>query len=143
VIKLTQQHDDLVLAAISGDKASLDTLLLRNYDGLLVHIRRQMSSHDLRRFEAEDILQQTHQRVFMSIDQLRGTSMGEFNSWVFRISDNILRDLRRKYSSTRRSGQHGRVSLTPNDDSLNVLLGTLADGTPSPSSIAMSKEAKH
>lgn len=132
-----------IRSAKRGDETSLEMLLLWFYDQLLIHVRNKVSDHDLPRFDAEDIVQQTHQKIVHSIDGFRGTTPGEFFSWIQRIADNTLADNRKSHNSAKRSGYRKRFSLDQVDrdeSSMFLLWDALKSEDETPSSIAISKE---
>lgn len=129
----------LVAAAKGGDIASLELLLLRHYNQLLGHVRSKLSDDDRRRRDAEDIVQQTHQRVFESMDTFRGTTPKEFCNWLYRICDNTLADSRRRQNSGKRSGYRRRVSFESNE---TIALWSDICDAPSPSRVAIEREER-
>lgn len=94
-----------------GDVASLEMLLLWNYDQIVRYVRQRFSPADAQRLDAEDIVQHSHQKVFESIDRFRGATDGEFVAWMRRICDTTLMDTRRNYNGSKRSGYRRRYSI--------------------------------
>lgn len=138
------ETDDLtrwIAEAKAGDDHALQLLLLRHYDPLLRFVNNRFGAADLRRAEAEDIVQQTHQHVFRSIHQFRGTTSNEFQSWMYQICRTTLADYRRANNSAKRSGSRQRVALPgSNDSSFCLLWNDVQSDDATPSRTAISRE---
>jgi len=138
------ETDDLVrwiAGAKSGDSHALELLLLRHYDPLVRFVNNRFGAADVRRAQAEDIVQQTHVRVFRSIHQFRGTTSNEFLSWIYKVCLSVLADYRRANNSAKRSGSRQRVELHgSNDSSFCMLWNDVQSDDATPSRIAISRE---
>ena len=88
----------LVQATLAGDRAAYRTLVERYQDRLLrMALEIVKNQHD-----AEDIVQESFVKAFLSLDKFKGQS--SFFTWLYRIAFNMAVDFQRR--SQRRGGQH-------------------------------------
>jgi RNA polymerase sigma-70 factor, ECF subfamily len=78
----TAQDEALVLAARGGDGQAFETLVLR-YRAKLFRVARRFARNAA---DAEDIVQQTFQKMFLHLHQFEGRSA--FSTWLTRIARN-------------------------------------------------------
>ncbi len=88
----------LIEAHCRGEKTAFEEILRRYGDGLLGYLTRMSGSRD----DAEDLFQETFQRVHAKAHTFRG---GNLRSWIFRIATNVA------ISGFRKSRQLRAVSL--------------------------------
>ena len=86
------QIDDLVAAAVAGDRTAFSTLVERHRRELHVHCYRMLSSYD----EAEDAVQETMLRAWRRRDSFGGGPW--FRAWLYRIATNTCLDMLRRTS---------------------------------------------
>ena len=90
--------NDLVRMTLAGDKEAYRALVER-YQGRLFNTALDIVKT---REDAEDVVQETFVKAFLSLAQFKGQS--SFYTWVYRICFNMAIDIRRKAS--RRGGTH-------------------------------------
>jgi len=96
---LTAREDnDLVRMTLAGDREAYRTLVER-YQGRLFSTALDVVKT---REDAEDVVQETFVKAFLSLGQFKGQS--SFYTWLYRICFNMAIDIRRKAS--RRGGTH-------------------------------------
>jgi RNA polymerase sigma-70 factor (ECF subfamily) len=88
----------LVTATLKGDRVAYRTLVERYQDRLLrMALEIVKNQHD-----AEDIVQESFVKAFLSLDKFKGQS--SFFTWLYRIAFNMAVDFQRR--AQRRGGQH-------------------------------------
>lgn len=86
-----RDDQELVTAALGGDRQALDTLLRRQYDRVHAVCRRITGSAS----DADDASQEAMIRIVGSLDRFDGRAA--FSTWVYRIATNAaLDELRRR-----------------------------------------------
>jgi RNA polymerase sigma factor (sigma-70 family) len=85
-------------AAIDGDPAAVESLLLESYDAVLRHIEFAFPAHLAARTSPQDIIQETFVRAYRSLGSFRPRDHGSFRGWLRTIADNVLRDEMRSTS---------------------------------------------
>ncbi len=123
-------ESDLLLQAVSGDRASLSQVLLLHYDSLQSHIAGRISG-DLRRLvDADDVLHQTFVRAAQGIGRFRPRHKGAFRAWLNTIADNLVRDIAKRKRRERRVADQQRPGQ---DGSWAALVERIAGDGTSPS----------
>ncbi len=84
--------DELIQRFISGDKSSVESLILRHKNKVYGYISMYIRDQAL----AEDIFQDTFLKVIQSLKAGRYQENGRFISWVMRIAHNLIIDHFRK-----------------------------------------------
>jgi RNA polymerase sigma-70 factor (ECF subfamily) len=115
---LSDEH--LVKAASSGDRAAFSTLFARDRDLVYAYIYARLGHRE----EAEDVVQETFIRAFLSMGRLRGP--GAWQGWLLKIARNLCTDALR-----RRKTRH----TEPVDPEW-------LDGAPSPETQLMTQERR-
>ena len=95
---LAQNDNDLVRMTLQGDKEAYRALVER-YQGRLFTTALDIVKT---REDAEDVVQETFVKAFLSLGQFKGQS--SFYTWLYRICFNMAIDIRRK--AGRRGGTH-------------------------------------
>jgi RNA polymerase sigma-70 factor (ECF subfamily) len=96
---LTARNDeDLVRLTLKGDKEAYRALV-EKYQGRLMATALDIVKT---RQDAEDVVQETFVKAFLSLGQFKGQS--SFYTWLYRICFNMAIDIRRK--AARRGGTH-------------------------------------
>ena len=129
--------DSLIRDAVNQDNGALETLLLWHYEDLAGYIERKSTARDRRRFDPEDVIQHAHRSVFLNINSFHGTTENEFVKWLFVCAANALRDIRRHYNSSKRSGYRNHVRLDSVGMTSDVLQLAMHDPTPSQHAICL------
>lgn len=87
------EQENLIAQLKSNAVEAFDQLIERYGDRLYWHIRRVVVQHE----EAEDALQETFTRAFLSIKDFRGENEGSLIAWLYRIATTLaIRALRRR-----------------------------------------------
>lgn len=95
---VARDDNDLVRMTLSGDKEAYRTLVER-YQGRLLTTALDIVKT---REDAEDVVQETFVKAFLSLGQFKGQS--SLYTWLYRICFNMAIDIRRK--AGRRGGTH-------------------------------------
>ena len=82
--------ESLVAAHLRGDPAAFRELVRRYGDGVLGYLFRMTGNRD----QAEDLFQETFQRVHEKARTFRG---GSFKSWLFTIATRVTIDTVRRH----------------------------------------------
>lgn len=93
-----QKDEELVRLTLGGDRDAYRTLVERYQNRLLATALDIVKT----RQDAEDVVQETFVKAFLSLGQFKGQS--SFYTWIFRICFNMAIDIRRK--AGRRGGTH-------------------------------------
>ena len=97
--ELTARDDnDLVRMTLAGDKEAYRALVERHQGRLLTTALDIVKTRE----DAEDVVQETFVKAFLSLGQFKGQS--SFYTWLYRICFNMAIDIRRK--AGRRGGTH-------------------------------------
>jgi RNA polymerase sigma-70 factor (ECF subfamily) len=94
----TPSDEQLVAATLGGDRNSYRTLVERYQDRLL-RIALEIVKNPT---DAEDIVQESFVKAFLSLDKFKGNS--SFFTWLYRITFNMAVDFKRR--AQRRGGSH-------------------------------------
>ncbi len=83
-----------LIARLKGNEVGAFDLLIEQYgDRLYWHIRRVVIQHE----DAEDVLQETFTRAYLSIDDFRGETESSLIAWLYRIATSVaITALRKK-----------------------------------------------
>jgi RNA polymerase sigma-70 factor (ECF subfamily) len=92
------RDDELVKMSLGGDREAYRGLVER-YQGRLLAMALDILKT---REDAEDVVQETFVKAFLSLGQFKGES--SFYTWLYRICFNMAVDIRRK--AARRGGTH-------------------------------------
>src|SRR5262245_60162518 len=93
----------LLSAAVAGDRAALQGLLLIHYAEIDSAIRRRFSQELAAHVEVEDLIQDALVDVYRGIGTYRDTAEGSFAAWLDRIAENRVIDTVRRYRRHKRS----------------------------------------
>jgi RNA polymerase sigma-70 factor (ECF subfamily) len=139
---VTDFHE-LFVMAVSGDRVSLQRLLLAEYEQLAEHIDRRIPLHIQSQLSAEDIIQQTVMHVIRHIEQFAAGTEVSFRAWLKAIAENCLKDAIRYASSEKRGGGRRRVQVhaSPLESSIVDIVDLLAAGSHTPSRSVARHEA--
>jgi RNA polymerase sigma-70 factor (ECF subfamily) len=120
--------------AARGDADALKSLLAETREQLSRHLAGRVP-RDLRQcFDVDDIVQETHIKVFQRIDGLRNVHTRSFYRWVAAIALSRLRNAIRHHRAARRGGAAGTIGqLQGREDSAVALLDTMAGPGETPS----------
>lgn len=134
----------LVAAAVGGDQAALERLLLAHYDSLAQQIGAKLPPRLQATHAVEDILQLTFFQAFRDIGQFEQRSDASFGNWLARIAENRLCDAIKEQDRAKRGGEMRRVEdAAGSDSSILSLWDWIAAADTSPGSIVAREEALH
>lgn len=119
------QESELLTAAMDGDTAALERLLLANYSRLEKHIAPRIPDSIQRYIGTEDVLQEVFTQAFRDISRYEVRSGTSFLIWLKTIADHRLVDVLRRIRAKKRGGQFRQ--LTPNDMELQSTVAQLID----------------
>ncbi|WP_371168057.1 RNA polymerase sigma factor [Aliiroseovarius sp. 2305UL8-7] len=87
---MTEQDEELALAAATGDRAAFAALLSRNYDRLFAFTYRLIGN----RTDAEDLTQDICAALPAKLQSFRADA--RFTTWLYRVAVNAAHDRRRR-----------------------------------------------
>ncbi len=140
---MDHHRDELLTAAMQGDEAALQQLLLADYAQLADYVRPKIPVPLRAVVDVEDILQVTFIHVFRGLASFRTGDAAAFQAWMRSIADARLTDAIRAATRQKRGGDRKRVDAGPVDTSQSFLnlLDLLSDQKRSPSRSAAAHEA--
>lgn len=138
-------EQELVVAAVSGNRTALERLFLDHYDQLSRHIGPNMSASLRGTLSVEDILQQAFVQAARNIDRFKPTANGSFCAWLKVIAENQLLDAVKALKRKKRGGGRHRVRCPGEGQSSSVddLIELMSDGRDSPSRVIARRQAVH
>jgi len=127
----------LVAAAVAGDRAALERLLLASYDQLAKRIGHNLPPRLQSTQAVEDILQLTFMQAFRDIASFEQRADASFGDWLVRIAENRLCDAIRQHDRPKHGGDLRRVEGSSRDDGqiLSLWDWIAADDTSPPSAV--------
>jgi len=132
----------LVRAATGGDRASLERLLLANYDALARRLAAKLPSRLQATQAVEDILQLTFFQAFRDIARFEPRGGAGFGDWLARIADNRLLDAIKQHDRVKRGGERQKLEdAAAAESSVMSLLDWIAANDTSPASVVARGEA--
>lgn len=120
--------DEEIVRRVLAGETQLYELLMRRYNQRLYRAARAVVKNDA---EAEDVMQDTHVRAYVHLDQFK--SEAKFSSWIVRIAIN------ESLARVRRSGRMTDLELVSELDPASM---TNMPNPPSPEQQAFSAELK-
>lgn len=137
------RQDELLAAAMQGDRTALQQLLLANYTRLADYVRPRIPVPLRVAVDVEDILQVTFIHVFRDFLAFREGDAAAFYGWTRSIADARLADAVRAATRQKRGGDWKRVEAgaASTSQSFVNLLDLLSDQKRSPSRSAAAHEA--
>ena len=135
--------DDLLAAAVAGDRAALERLLLLHCERLSRRIAAALPTAARQGATVDDILQQTLVQAIRDIGGLKSRSPGGFAVWLHTIADHRVQDFLRAEGRDRRRRVVQLVNLAPGSSSKSMLalVEQLSDHGSTPSGRAAKCEA--
>lgn len=132
----------LIDAALAGDAAAVEQLLLGRYSTLERHIALKIPADARRHVAAEDVLQDVFTQVFRDIGQFEQRGDGSFLAWLKGIADHRLADALKGIRRKKRGGDLHQ--FTPNEaaaSTVRQLVDQVCVGSHFPSHFAAGNEA--
>jgi RNA polymerase sigma-70 factor (ECF subfamily) len=135
--------DELLAAAVAGDRVALNDLLLLHFDGLHRFIERRLPKGLDGVVSADDLLQETLMRAIRGIATFEPRVGATFEGWLKTIATHTFESLAVAGAAKKRGGQFRRQTrnLEPRASSLVELVELLSDDARTASSKATTKEA--
>jgi RNA polymerase sigma-70 factor (ECF subfamily) len=134
----------MIAAAISGDRIALESLLLRHHDPLLRYLKSLLARKGVTTVDAEDVLQETLVEAFRRIETLESRGEEAFAAWLKLVARTRLSNMLKGHRAAKRGGGKRRivaVANSPGAQTVTTILGLLSSSTPTPSLILRRKEA--
>lgn len=135
--------DELVTAAVAGDRVALNDLLLLHFDALQQLIDRRLPDGLNRVVSTDDLLQETLVRAIRGIATFEPRAGATFDGWLKTIATHTIKSLVVAGAAKKRGGQFRRQTrnMEPPASSLADLVDLLADNASTASAKATQKEA--
>jgi RNA polymerase sigma-70 factor (ECF subfamily) len=138
----SQPDAALVAAAAGGDRASLERLLLSQYDALARRIAARLPPRLQATHAVEDILQLTFFQAFRDLASFQTRSGAGFSDWLAKIADNRLLDAIKEHDRAKRGGDRQKIETAAECESQVLsLLDWIAANDTSPGSVIARGEA--
>jgi RNA polymerase sigma-70 factor, ECF subfamily len=100
----------LLDAAIAGDVAALEQLLLSYFEPLERYLAPRIGDDLRRHFGVEDVLQEVLAQAFRDITNFQHRDDASFFAWLKTIADNRLKDACKHIAAKKRGGDMTRLS---------------------------------
>jgi RNA polymerase sigma-70 factor (ECF subfamily) len=115
--------DAQICAAVDGDLAALEKLLVGFFPTLERHVEQRIPVEIRRHLSAEDILQEVFVQAFRDIGQLQHRNRASFMAWLVTIAEHRLADAIKRLGRKKRGGDlHQVAHFSTNSTSASVLL---------------------
>ncbi len=139
---MVEIEKELIDKARSGDRESLELLLVEHVNPLRTHLLRGLPARVKGVISVEDVVQEALTQAFRKIERLRGDTPRAFAAWLYAIGDMTLIDMVRKETAQARGGKFRRLvsAASSESGSLAHLLDQLAGDGATGSRIAARKE---
>lgn len=124
--------------ALDGDRLAIDRLFDRHLPAVKTSIRRRVSPRARARFDASDVIQETHRTAREKFDDFLSRRPMSFRLWLIMNAQQRLVDLERRHILAAKRAIDREVPL-PDASSLN-LLGALASKVKAPEDALVAKE---
>jgi RNA polymerase sigma factor (sigma-70 family) len=134
----------LVDAAVAGDCAALEKLLISHLPALERHIGRQMPTDARRELGAEDVLQDVLSQAFRDIKHFENREDASFLAWLKSIADHRLADALKRIGRKKRGGDFNRLSSADvaKTSAVATLIDIVCHDSHLPDDSAMQREAE-
>ena len=100
----------LVDAAIAGDIAATEQLLMSHFAALERHLEPRIPAEARRHLGVEDVLQEVLAQAFRDIKQFQYLDGASFFAWLKAIADHRLADMLKALGRKKRGGDKHRLS---------------------------------
>ena len=134
---------ELIAKATSGDRASLERLLLAHYGRLAQHIALKLPASVQGVVGVDDILQQTFMQAFRDIGNFQPRSASSFSGWLKTIAEHRMLDTVKALKRKKRGGDRRQVQRQADSQASCVadLVEMLSAGRHTPSQSIARREA--
>lgn len=137
------RHQQLQLAAASGDRAALNELLILHFDRLREFVERHCPVALKGVLESDDLLQESYVRAIRGIATFDPVAKGSFEAWLVAIAHHTMQSLAVTAKAQKRGGQFRQIRKphTSPTSSLGDTSGRLLAQGGTASGAAATKEA--
>jgi RNA polymerase sigma-70 factor (ECF subfamily) len=136
--------DELLTAAVAGDRSALERLLLLHCERISRRIAAALPIAARQGACVDDLLQQTLVQAIRDIGSLNARSTAGFAAWLQTIADHRVQDfLRAEGREKRRGVAPAAISASASSSSILNLVEQLSDRGSTPSGNAARHEAVH
>jgi RNA polymerase sigma-70 factor (ECF subfamily) len=104
-------EEDLITAAVAGDKVALQSLLLTHYSDIEATIRQNLGADLAAKLEVQDLMQEVLVAAYQEIGHFSPSDAGSFRAWLKRIAANRVVDAARRFGRAKRGGQAAHVLI--------------------------------
>jgi RNA polymerase sigma-70 factor (ECF subfamily) len=135
--------DELLSAAIGGDRMALNDLLLAHFDRLHEFIERQLRSRPRGVLSVDDAVQETLVRAIRDVGRFQARDGHTFEAWLMTIARHTIESLIVASAAQKRGGKFHRLthSVPATTSSLANLVDLLSDDSSTASATAAKNEA--
>ena len=130
LIEESQETRQLLESAMGGDEAAVDQLFNRHLPVVKESIRRRVAHCAQARFDASDVIQETHRTALQQLDEYLLRRPVRFRLWLLRNAQQRLIEFERKHLRAAKRAIDREVPLP--DASSMGLLGALGMSVRSP-----------
>jgi RNA polymerase sigma-70 factor (ECF subfamily) len=107
-----KSESDLIQAAVAGDRAALQGLLLTHYKVIEATVRARFSPELAAHVEVEDLIQETLVKAHRGITLFRENEQGTFSAWLRSVAENCVIDAVRHFRRLKRGGGRGHINTS-------------------------------
>ena len=136
---MEENYQQLIEAAVAGDREALVQLLEKHADALQSRLKGRVSTRWQALLGEDDILQQTFADAFMGIKRFQYAGENSFINWLTRIALNNIKDAVKHLEAVKSGGERQQV-VAGSDESYHRLMNGVADSMSTPSRQAMRGE---
>ncbi len=136
-----QQLEHWITAARGGDRLALTKLLAVHHALMRTRATRQLVGELQGRFDPDDVLQEAYLDVIRQISTFRGDGVGPFVSWLGRIVDHKIIDIRRGAHAHKRDIKREQPVAVAESQSYLDLLDVVQQESDTPSRVIRGQEA--
>jgi RNA polymerase sigma-70 factor, ECF subfamily len=137
-----RQVDEWIADAASGNKHSLELVLVHFHDPLLAYIRKSFAINLLPALSPEDLLQDTMIEAFRHISVFEARGSDSFFAWLKTIArSRFINHTARDRAKKRGFGRRPVSSPVLHNSTATTILDQIVGPYPSPSQVARKREA--
>ena len=135
--------DELLAAAVAGDRFALSQLLYLHHHSLTGQIARQIEPSTNYLVNVEDVVQEAYLRAFRDIRSCSARDQRAFRAWLGTVGSHQLQNALKAARAKKRGGRRRRLrqSHWSKSSSIENLVSQLSDHGESPSKAVTRQEA--
>lgn len=134
--------DELLNAAVAGDRDSLVALLERHASSVRHHLSGTIPQRHQGILSEDDVMQQTYADAFLAIGRFRSQGDGAFGGWLRTLARRNLLDALEMLDADKRGGGRHRVEAGKGDESFVELYEIVGATSSTPSRNVAGEEAR-